>query len=39
MVAAGITRIVYIDKYKHHYGDGVKQFMKENNALIEQIEL
>lgn len=39
MVGAGIKRIVFASKYKHHYGDGVAEFMKENNAEIVQIEL
>lgn len=39
IVAAGIVKIVYIEKYKHHRWTAVEDFMKENNAIIEQVSI
>lgn len=38
IVWAGIKRIVFASKYKHN-DDGVKKFMDENNAILEQVEI
>lgn len=38
IVWAWIKRIVFTNKYKHN-DDGVANFMKENNALLEHIEI
>lgn len=39
IIAAGLTRIVYSEKYKHHAGDEAEQFAKENGASIQQITI
>jgi len=38
IIAAGIKRIVFREKYKHHTWTEVSDFVQENNAVIEQVE-
>ncbi len=37
IIAAGLKRIVFREKYKHHSGTEVSDFVHENGALIEQV--
>ena len=39
IIAAGLQRIVFCEKYKHHSGNEIQDFVKANGASIEQIEL
>ncbi len=38
IIAAGLKRIVFAEKYKHHTGNEVSDFVRENGAVIEQVE-
>jgi len=38
IIAAGLKRIVFAEKYKHHSGTEVKDFVEENGATIVQLE-
>jgi dCMP deaminase len=37
IIAAGLVRIVFREKYKHHEGSEVEDFVKANNAVREQV--
>jgi dCMP deaminase len=37
IIAAGLKRIVFREKYKHHEGTEVSDFVKANGAVIEQV--
>lgn len=39
IIAAGLKRIVFAEKYKHHQGTEVSDFVQENWAVIEQVKL
>lgn len=38
IIAAGLKRIIFREKYKHHTGTEVEDFVQENGAVIEQVE-